>query len=131
MHVRPHCGKTLRCSYWPCLPSGLSTFQRGNIPASAEKLCIPSSEGRLSLGRIFFFTPSAGVGGWRPVFIEYHMCQCQHCCHMHGLCTTLLGMCPRERDSSRRKKDNIRLLLSFMHLISQANMDTWSLSNQN
>ena len=37
----------------------------------------------------------------------------------------------KKRYGSRRKRDNLCLLPSFMHLISQANMDTWRLSNQN
>lgn len=111
----------------------------GNIPGLAEKICGPCSEGQLSLGKTCrkeHFPPPplyllVWVAGGLPLFNDLCVRQCQHSWYMNGFCKTLPWMRPQERYSSRRKRDNLCVLPGFMHLISQANMDTWRLSNQN
>lgn len=90
---------------------------RGAIPGSGEKLCLPRLEGHLSLGKSYrkenFFHTTCWCG-WLEACLYLTSCVCVNVsAAILWTDSVWLCICPWERYSSRRRKDNVCPSLQF------------------
>lgn len=127
--------KDPRYSYRSCLPSSHEHSEWVGNLGSAEKLCTPCLEGHLSQGKtcikeLWVFFPPCHLLVWvargLSLFSVMYVCHCED--RSVWLC------CERAHETGTVQGGRQTIYVyssSFMHVISQANIDTWTLSNQN